>query len=584
MAYVAIVRFDNFSFQYRDSERPAVANLDLGIQEGQIVLITGASGAGKTSACLAMNGLIPQLYRGEMKGKVILHEEVDNKTYPVYALSRICGLLFQDPDAQLVAPTVRDEIAFGPENYCMPPDEIRARIDELVDLTRLHRYLDRNPHYLSGGEKQACALAATLAMSPNVLVLDEPTSNIDPIGTTVVFDLLRKLVKDFNLTIVIVEHKLEELMELVDRLVVLDQGRVVLDGNPREVLEQVEQLVELGLSLPQVTLLMARLRERGFPVPGLPATTKEAVSMMKDMLPDPGRTRRAAQAIEFPFEPAPRVNGEVVVKVEGLRHTYDDGTEALKGIDLEIRRGEFVGILGQNGSGKTTLVKHLNGLLRPSAGRLWVMGKDTSGMTIAELAAHVGYVFQDPDAQIFKSKVFEEIAYGPKNLGLPKEEIDARVREAAEAMQITSLLGRNPFFLSKGEKQRVAVASVLSMKPEMVVLDEPTTGQDQRGSHEIMDLAKALNQEGKTVIVITHSMALAAEYCERIVVLKGGTLLLDSPVRETFAAVDILKESALKPPQLMLFAQQLSEYGLPGGFRTVEEAVEYFVRLKEALV
>ncbi len=580
---MGIVRFEDYGFQYRDSERPAVTGLDLDIEEGQIVLVTGASGSGKTSTCLAMNGLIPQLYRGTMQGKVTLNGQYDNQAYPIYSLSRICGLLFQDPDGQLVAPTVRDELAFGPENYCMAPAEIEAKIKELCALTRMDKYLDKNPHYLSGGEKQACALAAVLAMSPTLLVLDEPTSNIDPVGTTVVFDLLKKLVSDFRLTIVVVEHKLDELMDLVDRLIVLDRGSMVLDGKPATVLEQIDKLEGLGLSLPQVSVLMARLRDRGFKVPSLPATLDQALDIARAMLPEPAKVRQAAAKIQFPKEAPPTPSGEVVIKVQGLRHAYDTGTEALKGIDLEIRKGEFVGILGQNGSGKTTLVKHFNGLLRPTAGKLEIMGQDTTGRTIAELAAHVGYVFQDPDAQIFKPKVVDEIAYGPKSLGLPPEEVQARVKEASEAMGVTPLLGRNTFFLSKGEKQRVAVASVLSMRPEIIVLDEPTTGQDQRGSHEIMDLAKRLNGEGKTVVVITHNMALAAEYCDRIVVLKSGSLLLDAPVRETFNEIEALRTSALKPPQLMLFAQALGDYGIPSGFRTVDEAVDYFVSLEEAL-
>ncbi|MCL5047009.1 MAG: ATP-binding cassette domain-containing protein, partial [Actinobacteria bacterium] len=266
--------------------------------------------------------------------------------------------------------------------------------------------------------------------------------------------------------------------------------------------------------------------------------------------------------------------GEGVGRSGGLVHRYEDGTEALKGVDLEIREREFVAILGQNGSGKTTFAKHLNGLLRPSGGRLLVSGKDATTQRQSDLSAIVGYVFQDPDAQIFKNKVRDEIAFGPKNLGLPAAEVNRRVEEVAGKLEIAHLLDQNPFFLSKGDKQRIAVASVMAMKPKVLVLDEPTTGQDLKRSKEVMDLTKNLNEDGTTIIVITHSMNLAVEYCRRVIVMKDGRVWLDGSPREVFSETEKLAASALKPPQITQLAQALAEGGFPRDILTVAEFLD----------
>jgi energy-coupling factor transport system ATP-binding protein len=348
---------------------------------------------------------------------------------------------------------------------------------------------------------------------------------------------------------------------------VIDRGEILHRGTVREVLEHVEYIDSVGLSVPQVTLLCARLRTVGWSVEELPIGVEEAVRVLS-LLVDQGTLNRTP---EPPPRRAQHESDEVVVSIGGLSHVYQDGTRALHDVDLEIRRGEFVGILGQNGSGKTTLVKHFNALLKPTEGTVIVAGLDTRKASIAEMALAVGYIFQNPDAQIFKMKVEEELAFGPQNVGLSEEEVGRRIKEAAEDLEISHLMDKNPFFLSKGEKQRVAVAAVMAMHPDILVLDEPTTGQDFKRAKEIMDLAVRLHDEGQTVVVITHDMNLAAEYCDRVVIMEGGRVLLDAPTREAFLAEEELNASSLRPPQVTVLGKAL---GYPHAWLTVDEAVE----------
>jgi cobalt transport protein ATP-binding subunit len=558
--------YDRVTYAYRGGAT-IVRDVSLALEEGKVVLVTGPSGAGKTTICRAANGLIPHEFKGTFGGKVTIAGRYDSRNLGVSSLSKIVGVLSQDPETQLFNPSVEDEIVFGACNYGLPVDTIRERTERLLDLTRLGHHRRKNPHNLSGGQQQACALASILAFEPLVLVLDEPTSNIDPIGSQQVLDLVARLAREENRTTLLVEHKIEELADLVDEMIVIDRGEILHRGTVREVLEHVEYIDSVGLSVPQVTLLCARLRTVGWSVEELPIGVEEAVRVLS-LLVDQGTLNRTP---EPPPRRAQHESDEVVVSIGGLSHVYQDGTRALHDVDLEIRRGEFVGILGQNGSGKTTLVKHFNALLKPTEGTVIVAGLDTRKASIAEMALAVGYIFQNPDAQIFKMKVEEELAFGPQNVGLSEGEVGRRIKEAAEDLEISHLMDKNPFFLSKGEKQRVAVAAVMAMRPDILVLDEPTTGQDFKRAKEIMDLAVRLHDEGQTVVVITHDMNLAAEYCDRVVIMEGGRVLLDAPTREAFLAEEELNASSLRPPQVTVLGKAL---GYPHAWLTVDEAVE----------
>jgi energy-coupling factor transport system ATP-binding protein len=557
--------YDGVSYAYRGGDK-AVRDVSLALEEGKVVLVTGPSGAGKTTICRAANGLIPHEFKGRLEGSVTIAGRYDSRDMGVSSLSKVVGVLSQDPETQLFNPTVEDEIVFGACNYGLPVGTIRERTERLLDLTRLGPHRRKNPHNLSGGQQQACALASILAFEPLVLVLDEPTSNIDPIGSQQVLELVARLAREENRTTLLVEHKIEELADLVDEMIVIDRGEILHRGTVREVLEHVEYIDSVGLSVPQATLLCARLRTAGWPIEALPVSVEEATRVLSPLIDEETLNR----APEPPPRRAQHEIDEVVVSLAGLSHVYQDGTRALRDVDLEIRRGEFVAILGQNGSGKTTLVKHFNGLLKPTEGAVTVAGLDTRKASIAEMALAVGYIFQNPDAQIFKMKVEEELAFGPQNVGLSEEEVDQRIKEAAGDLEISHLMDKNPFFLSKGEKQRVAVAAVMAMRPDILVLDEPTTGQDFKRAREIMDLAVRLHNEGQTIVVITHDMNLAAEYCDRVVIMEGGRVALDAPTRQAFLAENELEASSLRPPQVTVLGKAL---GYPRAWLTVDEAV-----------
>jgi energy-coupling factor transporter ATP-binding protein EcfA2 len=563
------VTLKNVSYTYSGGIRPALKGVNLSVRQGESLMITGPSGAGKTTLCRSLNGLIPHYFRGKLDGHVTING-VDTRASTISALSHVVGLLFQDPASQLVNPTVADEVAFGPENYGVPPEEIRARVTKTLELMRLKGYEERSPHSLSGGEQQACALAGIVAMNPNIYVLDEPTSNLDPIGSSIVLNLMADLVKQQKRTMIIVEHKMEELLPLVDRLVVLNKGEVVLEGKPRELLDHIELMEKIGLKPPQVALLASKLKAKRPDLP-VPMTLDEAVTVFSKVLASSG-----GKSISLKQEP-PQPKSEAIIEVKDLWYIYPAGTVALRGVNLTIHRGEFTGIIGQNGSGKTTLVKHFNGLLKPSKGSVVVFGVDTSGAGIADLSRRVGYCFQNPDHQVCCDTVKKELEFGPRNLLVPEDEIRKRVDEVATAVGIQDLLNVNPFSVSKGERQRITVASLLTMSPDVLVVDEPTTGQDYRMGREMMEFYKQLNERsGKTIIVITHDMNIAAEYVKRVVVLKEGQVLVDGPTREVYAKTDLLQTTYLKPPQITRLGQLLKDYGMPEDLLTVDEAVSLF--------
>ena len=562
------VIFEDVTYFYPRSQTPAIKDINLKIRKGEIFLITGPAGAGKTTLCETTNGLIPHFFRGKLKGNVIV-KGINTKESHIGELSRIVGLLFQDPSSQLVAATVFDEVAFGPENFGVPREEIIKRVEESLAAVRMLELKDRNSHRLSGGQQQAVVLAALMAVKPDIYVLDEPTSNLDPIGSIMFFDVMKDTVKKEGCTVIIVEHKLEYVMPIADRMIVLNKGEIVFEGEPKKVIDNVEELEKLGLRVPQAAIVADRLRKRGHQIE-IPLTLDEAkqhfTNFLKQYNPKP---------VKFEFTEEKQSSGEEIIRAENLTFVYPGGVVALKNVSLSIYKGDFIALLGQNGSGKTTLVKHFNGLLKPTEGNVYVFGENTRNKSPADLAKRVGYVYQNPDYQIFCRKVYDEVAFAPKNLKVPKEKIDELVMNALKLVKMEYAIDENPFNLSKGERQRVAIASVLAMDPDVLIVDEPTTGQDFRTSNEIMKLLQQLNNQGKTIIIITHDMELAANYCRRTIVLKDGEVLLDGPTREVFSQVEILRSTYLSPPQVTLLARELKEFEIPPNILKVDEMVNF---------
>ncbi len=568
-SYEAVSEFKNVTWRYQDAKDSSLKEITLKIRRGEVVVITGPSGAGKTTLCRCMNGLIPHFFEGELQGEITA-AGMDVRVNDIPFLAAKVGLLFDDPSNQLFNSTVEEELAFGPENYAIPVPEMKVRIEEGLIFARLETSRLKNPHALSGGQQQACALAAIYTMRPEVFVLDEPTSNLDPYGAQVIFQRLSDLIQEGSRTFVIVEHNLETILPFANRLIVMDKGTIVADGSPSVVLKKVDLMEGIDLQVPHATQLAYALQKQGYAEGEVPFTTYDAVALLTKVLPSLHNVKHGR-----PTDPSttPREVSNPVVDVHDLRFTYPDGTEALRDVNVKIPDGDYVGFIGRNGSGKTTLVKTLNGLLRPTSGQVRVNGEDVSGKRVGQLARLVGYNFQNPDDQIFAKTVREELEFAPLNLGVTPEEMAKSVEQVARDLELTPYLDLNPFSLSQGLRRRVAFGSTLTLNPRVLVVDEPTTGQDYWRAKVVMELCKKINEEGKTIVIISHNMDLIAEYCKYVYVMKDGGLLMEGTPKSVFSQPDLLMQTSIVPPQITRIFQQMKRQDLPNDVLTMDEAL-----------
>lgn len=532
-------------FRYKNAPEEALRGIDLHIDPGESAFVMGPSGAGKSTLCATLNGLIPHLIKGQLQGEVWVAGR-DTRQHQVKELCPMVGLVFQDFEAQLFSTSVELEVAFGPENLGLDRPTLRERVERALRLVRLEALRRRQPATLSGGEKQRLALASVFSMEPQIIVLDEPTTDLDPMGKEELFAAAQELRKR-GMTLVTVEHETEEALQ-ADRIVVMGEGKVLAQGSPRDILKDVKGLEELGIRPLQTAELSWALG-----LPGIWATPEEAFEGIQKR----GWSLSPLACQKLQEKDGKWEYGEVVIQAQGLGYRYNGDVPALQEIDLTVRRGEFLALVGQNGSGKTTLVKHLNGLLTPTQGEVLVAGKDVRGEKPSRLSRKVGLVFQNPDHQIFAERVWDEIAFGPRLQGLSAGEVSRRVDQALEAVGLQDFMGADPFVLTKGGRQRVAVASVLATQPEVIGLDEPTTGLDYRELKSIMELVQRLNQAGHTIVMITHSMPLVAEYAHRVVVMKEGRIIQDGPARLVFSDDRALAEASLKAPPIVKLSHRM---------------------------
>jgi energy-coupling factor transport system ATP-binding protein len=526
-----VLSFFDVSFSYRGASRPALTGVTLDLRPGETVLVLGGSGAGKSPLCLAANGLVPHFLKGDLGGTVAAAGR-DTRRHPVKSFAPHVGVVFQDFESQLFSTTVELEAAFGPENLGLRRSEIRRRVAASLARTGLSGFEGRFPGALSGGEKQRLAIASALSLEPQVLVFDEPTSDLDPLGRDAVRAVARALGEERQAALLIAEPDAEEAAR-ASRVAVLNRGRLVQVGTPEEVLTRGPELLEAGVRPPPAVELTGRL--------ALPAVLDpaEAASAIRAAGWRPSRGRPNTSALE---------GSPVVLGTEGLSFSYPGRPPALDGVDLAVREGEVLAILGHNGSGKTTLVKLLAGLLIPTRG---TVRRAEGG------SRRVGIVFQNPDHQIFAETVEAEVSFGPRLQKLTEGEVAARVEEALDAVGLEDRRGADPFLLSKGERQRAAVASVLATRPGVLILDEPTTGLDYREIRDMMGLVRRLAGQGHAVILVTHNLWVAAEYSERILVMGGGRVLGEGAPEEIFFRPDVLGPAALKAPEVVTLAEHL---------------------------
>jgi len=527
-------------------------DINLSIRKGEFLGIIGPTGAGKTTLCLALIGIVPQFHGGRFFGRVTV-AGLDTLENPISLLAQHVALVFQDPETQLIANSVEDEVAFALENVRVPRDEILRRIPWALEAVRLGGMEKKHPSELSGGEKQRLAIAAGLALQPEVLVLDEPTSQLDPLGSQQVFATVRELNVRLGITVILVSHASEEMAEFVDRVALLSSGALVDVDIPSRIFTHMDLLDQYGTRPPQVTSFYIELRDRGFEPPSIPVTLEDATQVYEDMRP---------QVEVKPPAPQPRgteeSSGPILLSARDVEYVYPDGTKALRGVSLDVREGEYLVIVGQNGAGKTTLAKHFLHLLEATEGQVLVNGRDVCNLDVSDLARRIGFVSQNPDNQIFNATVEAEVAFALRNLGISGTELAERVEESLYTFGLEDYRAGHPLSLPKGDRARVVIAAVLAMRPDVLIFDEPTTGQDYCGAKRILDVTRQLHQAGKTVIVITHHLYLMPGYADRVVVMGKGIILLDAPIRKAFHETALLRSTYLAPPQIVQFAQRIA--------------------------
>ncbi|MFH1562335.1 MAG: energy-coupling factor transporter ATPase [Nitrospirota bacterium] len=548
------IEIKDVSYAYQDMHYNALNRMNLDVHNGELVVLMGKSGAGKSTLCRLLNALIPKFYKGRLYGTVEVFNELTFEK-EVFELAKDIGMVFQNFESQLFSTNVELECAFAQENFGVQRNEIADSIKESLFKVGLTGFEKRNPSTLSGGEKQRLAIASVLAMKPKILVMDEPTTDLDPLGKSEIFAICA-LLKEEGVTLVLVEHEIE-VAGYADKIILMDQGEMVLEGKPDEVLRKIKLLEKCGIRPPQIPRLFQELQFKK----KLPLTYQEAyqIFLHEDWQIPEGRYN----VLKWQNTKRMEKYQDSVIEIADLEYFYPDGNKVLNGIDLTIRQGEFVAILGQNGSGKTTLIKHFNGLLKPTKGNILISGVNTRRRKVSDLAKEVGFVFQNPDCQIFAETVFDEVAFGPRNLlEVEEKEISKRVYDALGAVQLNIYGNEDPFALTKGEKQKLAVASVLACIPKILILDEPTTGLDYHEIISIMNLLVELNNRGHTIIIVTHSMWVAAEYAQRIVVLDKGKIILDGTPRMVLKEEDTLKKSHLLVPEIVSLSNMLSDMTL----------------------
>ncbi len=506
---------EDLSFRYRDRQGAAIHDISFEAKAGEVLLIAGASGCGKTTLIRCINGLIPRSYKGEINGRIILFGE-ETKGWQLSRISQKVGTVLQDPERQILGTKVLNEVAFGLENLGLPRPEILERASEALEFLRISHLRDRETFHLSGGEKQKVALAGVLALRPSILLLDEPLASLDPASAQDTLDTVRQLADD-GMAVLMVEHRVEDVLRIrPERIMFMSEGEIRYLGN----LAGLSKIVNYH----EVKLPAEAIVERAQADPP-PATLR--------LLPTAAEGEKAA-----------------LVKFENVAFGYEAEREVLHGIDLEIRRGDIIAVLGPNGAGKTTFVKHAIGLLKPKSGRVLVNGRDTRQASVAEIASTLGYVFQSPSHMLFAPTVQEELAFGPKNLKHPQEQIETEVKEALRIVNLADKEKDPPLALSFGQQKRVSIAAILAMRSRILVMDEPTAGQDYQNYMSFMDAILQL-PGFEAILFITHDVDLAVIYANRVLMISDGQLVADGKPEDVLRDFDRLKANRLVPTSLL---------------------------------
>ncbi len=544
---MAFIEVEHLKYRYPGAKRLALDDISFTAEKGEFIGLVGENGAGKSSLSQALLGLIPQFYKGAYGGVVRIDGLEAAKT-PVGTLCQKIGLVFQNPFNQLsgAKDSVFDEVGYGLQNLGIVPEEIRQRVETVLRQLGIWEFRDRNPFDLSGGQLQRVAIASVLAMQPELLILDEPTSQLDPAGSEEVFRIVEELTKT-GITILMIEQKPEKLAAYCDRLLLMQDGKLLATGTPEEIFSR-DDLAERHVEPPVYTSVA---RKYGLKLANgcYPVTLSGLLGAMSSAQQAELCVSLSA-ALEKAAESPQEASLAESFRTENLKFSYIPGKPVLPGLSLTLDHRPTA-IIGQNGAGKTTLVRILKGLLKPESGSVYFGGEDITTHTVAELSGRVGYVFQNPDDQIFKYKVLDEVMFGPLNIGMSKETAEKQAREALVQVGLSEQAESNPYDLELSERKLVAIASVLAMDTEVVILDEPTIAQDMLGKAKLREIIENLRARGKLVLAILHDMDFVAACFERVLVMAHGEILADGTPAEVFRETAALEEAAVTPPQLL---------------------------------
>lgn len=573
-------------------ENSALDGVNIEVEEGQFIAILGHNGSGKSTFARHINALLTP-----DEGTLYVNGWDTKDESKLWQIRQNAGMVFQNPDNQIIATVVEEDVGFGPENLGVPTEEIWERVEKALSAVGMLEYRHSSPNKLSGGQKQRLAIAGVVAMKPKCIVLDEPTAMLDPNGRKEVLKTVKELNEKENVTVILITHYMNEVID-ADKVFVMDKGKVVMEGTPREIFTNVEELKKLGLDVPQVTEVAHKLKGEGINLGNCVLSIKEFKEKYKQVTgKDIASLNIRESAKKYDSEEQSEIrdnkivslnNGDLdenskdnhkklILDAKKLTYIYEEGTAnekgALNDVSINIHEGEFLAIIGHTGSGKSTLIQHLNGLMRADSGTIYFNGEDiyAKEFSMPFLRKHVGLVFQYPEHQLFETTVLEDVCFGPKNLGLSKDEVLDAAKKALKQVGLgEKYYEKSPFELSGGEKRRVAIAGVLAMNPEVLILDEPTAGLDPKGRDKILNQLKKLQTERNIAIVlVSHSMEDVAKYAERLVVMSGGKKLYDGECREVFSHYKELEEIGLAAPQVTYLMAESGKTVM-----TVDEAVD----------
>lgn len=579
----AIIEMECVSFSYGTAADGAYAlkDIDLSVEEGTFVGLIGPSGAGKSTLASAITGAIPHHYRGRLFGSTLV-AGLDTCEASLTDIAKVAGSVLQDIDAQMVASVVEDELLFGLENFGIDHREIEGRIASALDAVGIADLRHREIATLSGGQKQKVAIAAILAMTPRVIVMDEPTSALDPASARDVFEVLRRAKELTGMTVILIEQTVALLAEYCDRVVVIDQGRIALDGTPTDVFSHGETLRAIGVDTPRTVRISNSLAEAGLAPNDSPALTLDGAESLVAGILAPGLSKGSPIV--------PRTLGDrpdsrntvderpIIVDVAGAAYSYGTGQAGIEGIDLTVRAGEILAVVGQNGAGKTTFTKLLNGLIKPSAGVVRIAGLDTRATPVSVLASHAATLFQNPDRQLCRNTVVEEISFGLELQGAPADAARERARQVAATFGLPE--NASPFNLSRGQRQMVALASVVALEPELIILDEPTSGLDYRECMTVMETVRQRAIDGAAVVMVCHDMEVVSDFADTLAVMTEGRLIEVGPSRKVFANDALLAHARIAAPCVPALGKRLAARFHPS-FAHITEVADLVALVKE---